>query len=100
MLLGEILDDIRHVVTRLGKPFLRSSLWLSTSAFCGQIGDVPPCDEIAKGCDTRVLCELSQSIHREQIRRLERYFHTLVLGIRFFPAHRPAPAFPIVQETE
>ena len=100
MPLAQILDDVGEVAAGRGQPFLRPRFGLAARAVGGEIGHMPPHDEVAQRRHPRMVLKLSERVDRQQVGRFERYFQPLGVRVGRRAAGRAALAVPVFEKAE
>ncbi len=61
---------------------------------------MPSSDEVAEGSNTRMLRELPQSIHRNQIRRFQGDINAGIVNLRRLSTYSSTYTFSVIKEAE
>ena len=92
MLLLEELNHVGEVGSGLRQPFLGPCFRLAARLVHGQVGDVPIGDELAQRGGARVLGELPEGAHGDQIGGAQGDVLALIPGVRQLAGDRAPDA--------
>ena len=100
MLLAEILNDVRKIVSRPGEMLLRTRLRLTASLRDREVGDIPTRDKPSERHDTRVLRKLPKRVHSDEVGRAKPGFGPSIFMIRTFSTHCAPYPLPKIKKSE